>query len=251
MARGHITPARSIVLACSVFLFASAPALAGHPGYGHPGCGYPYHHHYYYGGSFSLGIGIYGGPGYYGGPYVGYAGPLYYPYDLDDRHPGYYGGGRYTEYYANGRAGSAVGIGAVVPLNRDPVPPPVVASPGGLPVPGTPGGAAGTTVSRLPNTARLIIELAPDAELWLEGAKTSQTGPTRTFVTPALVPGEQYEYTVKARWVDEGGRPVEKEQAVKVFAGAQVRITFPVGIQPPTLPAPRRLDPAAVDETEK
>src|SRR5436853_6606865 len=61
--------------------------------------------------------------------------PGYYGYDLDDRHPGYYGGGRYREYYSYGRTYGYPGLGLYYPYrlakeyNRHPYPP----TPPGLP----------------------------------------------------------------------------------------------------------------------
>ena len=65
-----------------------------------------------------------------------------------------------------------------------------------------------------------------DAALWLEGAKTKQTGTMREFVSPPLTPGEDYVYEVRARWVDSAGEFVNQTRNVTVRAGQQVMIDF-------------------------
>src|SRR5262245_51990752 len=63
-------------LAVALFVLLSAPALAGDPRY-------PFR------GSNSFGTGVYA--------------PSYYGYPLDEMSAGYYGGGRYNQYYSYGR----------------------------------------------------------------------------------------------------------------------------------------------------
>jgi uncharacterized protein (TIGR03000 family) len=74
--------------------------------------------------------------------------------------------------------------------------------------------------------AQVEVQVPPDAELWFDGHKTSQSGPTRMFHTPALDRGQGYRYTVKARWTEDG-KPFEQTQTVRVSAGARVRVIFP------------------------
>ena len=54
------------------------------------------------------------------------------------------------------------------------------------------------------------VRLPGDADLWFGGDKTSQTGSTREFVTPELKQDKDYIYTLKARWTDQDGEPVER-----------------------------------------
>ncbi len=90
--------------------------------------------------------------------------------------------------------------------------------------------------------AYLTVKVPADAEVWLEGARTKQSGPTRLFVSPPLRPGNQYAYAVRARWQEEG-REVEQTQEVAVQPGDRLTVTFPTGPDLEPLPPPRRLPP--------
>src|SRR5207245_605436 len=85
--------------------------------------------------------------------------------------------------------------------------------------------------------AYLEVQVPDGAQIWLEGAKTKQTGTTRLFVSPALNPGEEYTYEVRARWTRDG-REVEQTQQVAVHAGDRLHLAFPATPTPELLPAP-------------
>jgi uncharacterized protein (TIGR03000 family) len=176
------------------------------------------------------------GPGPDAWPYP----PSYYGYDLDDLHPGYYGGGRYKEYYGYGR-----GYG----LANYPQP---YTGPLWWPNPGAfprhppavyPAPLASESLSfpipQADPSAHLVVEVPDDAEVWLEGSKTQQTGTTRRYVSPPLVRGKDYTYELRVRWTADG-HPVERSKTVVVHAGEQVRITFPPEPDREVLPTPRR-----------
>lgn len=65
----------------------------------------------------------------------------------------------------------------------------------------------------------------PAAEVFVDGAKTAQTGTDRTFSSPPLEAGKKYAYTVTARWI-ENGRAVERAQQVTGEPGEVVRVDF-------------------------
>jgi uncharacterized protein (TIGR03000 family) len=69
----------------------------------------------------------------------------------------------------------------------------------------------------------------PDAEVWVEGARTRQTGTQRRYVSPPLTPGSDYVYAIRARWRDKRGAVQLHQQNVVVQAGARVRVAFPTG----------------------
>jgi uncharacterized protein (TIGR03000 family) len=75
------------------------------------------------------------------------------------------------------------------------------------------------------NTAHLTVVVPEGAELWFNGTKTSQTGTQREFDTPPLTPGQDFRYSIKARWT-EGGRPVEVTRTVQVRANSSQVIDF-------------------------
>jgi uncharacterized protein (TIGR03000 family) len=76
-----------------------------------------------------------------------------------------------------------------------------------------------------PTAAIMDVRVPADAEIWFEGAKTGQSGPKRTFVSPPLEKGQAFTYEIRARWT-EGGKPVEQTRQVNVRAGEQVQVDF-------------------------
>jgi uncharacterized protein (TIGR03000 family) len=75
--------------------------------------------------------------------------------------------------------------------------------------------------------ATVILSVPADAEVWFDGAATSQEGTERTFRTPPLAKGGHYHYTLRARWTEDG-KPVDESRTVSVRAGEQVRLRFPL-----------------------
>ncbi len=73
--------------------------------------------------------------------------------------------------------------------------------------------------------ARLQVLVPADAEVWLNGNPTTQRGEQRLFESPALAPGRDYQYEVRARWT-EGGRAVDQTRTVVVRANARVGVDF-------------------------
>jgi uncharacterized protein (TIGR03000 family) len=166
--------------------------------------------------------------------------PSVYGYPLDDYTAGYYGGARYKEYYAFGRGYALADFPGPVPDYAH----------------GTwfrykywPYGS-----SKLPSVwtpaetgcASITVQVPADAQVWLEGHLTQQSGTTRTFVSPALPPKQNFVYQVRVRWTGPKG-VVEQKQKVEVQAGAQVHLQFPlpaatqsVAFTPPLAPVPEK-----------
>jgi uncharacterized protein (TIGR03000 family) len=71
------------------------------------------------------------------------------------------------------------------------------------------------------------VNVPADAQIWVEDAKTKQTGPVREFQSPPLTPGTRYTYELRARWT-ENGREVTQTQEIPITAGAHVNVTFPM-----------------------
>jgi uncharacterized protein (TIGR03000 family) len=147
--------------------------------------------------------------------------PRIYGYPLDDDAADYYGGARYKEYYGFGRGYALAGYPGPVPNypygnwfkqsywpygSRE------------LPKVYTPQAETGC--------AHIILQVPPDAQVWLEGRPTQQTGTTRTFVSPVLPVNQNFLYEVRVRW-HNGTGVMEKTQTVTVKAGSQVRLNFP------------------------
>jgi len=165
-----------------------------------------------------------------------YPPPSVYGYNLFDRAPTYYGGGNYREYYSFGRGfGFADFPGDIrMPVN------PIVRNRHKAPCPLPPIDYVPT--SHLFPEAKFDVYVPCDAEVWLEGQKTQQSGEMRTFISPPLEPGGDYEYTIRARW-KEGGKDVEQEQKVIVHAGSRKLVRFPAPVSGDALrlPTPKTL----------
>jgi len=63
------------------------------------------------------------------------------------------------------------------------------------------------------------------ATVWFGGSKTNQSGAVREFVSPALEPGGDYVYEIRARWRESGGI-VDQTRQVTVRAGQRVVVNF-------------------------
>jgi uncharacterized protein (TIGR03000 family) len=86
-------------------------------------------------------------------------------------------------------------------------------------------------------TALLQVQVAGEAEVWLEGQKMRSTGPIRRFRSPPLNPAKDYLYEVRVRWPNEN-KPLEEVQMVSIRAGASVVVDF-APPPSPSLPRPR------------
>ena len=162
--------------------------------------------------------------------------PSVYGYNLQDRAPTYYGGSNYREYYNFGRGFGFADFPGMIyphvnPIVRNRCLPPKPVLPPNFYVP----------TSHLFPEARFEVHVPGDADVWLEGKKTEQTGEVRNFISPPLTPGDSYLYTIRARW-QEGGKDVEQVQRLVVHPGSKLNVRFPMPAGPEPLPAPRPLD---------
>lgn len=186
--------------------FHVSPGVARsiHPEFVRPGDSFRHHAFYYPRG--------YGNPSFYGSYYP----PNYYA-------PGY--NGIYDYYYPSYVAPYVFGYGNDYGFDSPPMPP---AYDPRLPPedsPRMPPADEGAAPRGQGLTVRVVVRVPADAEIWFEGAKTSQTGPVRRFVSPPLKPDKEYVYEVRARW-QEDGRSVEQTRRVRVYAGDKVEVDF-------------------------
>lgn len=186
--------AAGLALAGAVLLLTPGESAAW--GRGFYGGGYGYTHISPYGN-----VSVYG----HGGPYFGYR-SYNYPY-YGYGYGGYGWGGGYGAYYA--------------PTYNNYYPQMYVAPQQPQTVPYV----AGYAPSAATTTARLDIQVPPDADVYIEGQKMKQTGPRRSFVSPALEAGQQYVYNIKATWT-QNGETVSDEKQVNVQAGDRQSIIF-------------------------
>jgi len=70
-----------------------------------------------------------------------------------------------------------------------------------------------------------VVVPTATAEVWFENTLTTQQGTQRLFHSPALEPGQNYTYTIKARWM-ENGKAIERDRQVNVQAGQSIIVNF-------------------------
>ena len=177
--------------------------------------------------------GCYGGYGCYG--YGGYGYGCYGSYAC-----GCWGGG-YVSYgcyggYGYGCSGGVIyqgAEGAVMPDHKGKAG--EKPSKGKRPTKGKrekvapPKGDKGGEEALAPAPATIFVSLPAEAKLTIDGTATQSTSATRAFASPALEPGQQYYYTLKAEIVRDG-KTVSTSRRVAVRAGEEtrVRLEFPV-----------------------
>jgi uncharacterized protein (TIGR03000 family) len=186
---------------------------------------------FYYAPGYGVGYGnpSYGNP-YYGNPYGGY-GPNYGGYSPWQsgygwgNYPTYSRGWAYNNYNYPQYSGAwnAPGYGQPASgyygegMQGDYY----SSTTGATPSAGTMGQAGSSMDGRV----LINVHVPPNAEVWFDDQKTSQTGPFRSFITPALNPDQDFVYHIRARWT-ENGRQVEKTRRVDVHAGDRHLVNF-------------------------
>jgi len=155
-------------------------------------------------------------------PAAYYYTPVYYS------PPVYYWGwnGCFGCYGCHGCFGGIVVGAATTPaptavLARNPGPPasqPVAKAP-------TPPDASAVPVSQAPTSARLKVRLPADAKLYVDDVVCPLTSDVRSFPTPPLPPGQQFQYTLRAEVVRDGQKRVITER-VLVSAGQTVEVNL-------------------------
>jgi uncharacterized protein (TIGR03000 family) len=147
-----------------------------------------YHHHHFYGG-YPYGYGYFWG-GYYPGYYYDQGYYDYYQPQIYGYYPQY--AGDYQSLYDPPASSEAAEFGSWDRANERVM-------------------------------ARVIVP-ATDAQLWIEGEKTSSDGDMRTFVSPPLEAGK-YSYTFQARW-SQDGKTTEQTRKVSVHPGDRITVDF-------------------------
>ena len=70
-----------------------------------------------------------------------------------------------------------------------------------------------------------VLVPAADAQVWFDNRATTQQGMERVFESPPLEPNQNFTYTIKARWT-ENGQAVNRERRVNVQAGQSVTVNL-------------------------
>jgi uncharacterized protein (TIGR03000 family) len=73
--------------------------------------------------------------------------------------------------------------------------------------------------------ATLTVTLPADAQLRVDGQRTSSTSSRRVFVSPPLQPGRSYSYTLEAQVV-RNGQTLSVSREVPVRAGQQTAVNL-------------------------
>jgi len=80
----------------------------------------------------------------------------------------------------------------------------------------TPDAPAGTVL--------LNVRVPSEAQIWIDGDKTQQSGSFRRFLSPQLDQGKSYVYTIKGEWQQQNGQKITRTRKVTVRAGEAVDI---------------------------
>ena len=255
MRRWHAILLGSTVVTTSLFLTMTADGHGGGGGGGHGGGSGGGHAGGGYGGHYAGGYhhdgGYYNGGYHHGGYYYPYHGnAMYYPY-----RPGLYAPyGFYRPYYGYGGFGPGLGFGGLgyglggfglgyglgyglggyglggyggyqPYYGTTIVNPTVVVAPLAV-------GQAPTASAPPPdNAAHLQLVVPENAEVLFDGGKTTQTGTMREFVSPPLLAGKLFDYTITVRTLDADGKVNADKRVIHVRANDWFRIDF-------TRPAP-------------
>jgi uncharacterized protein (TIGR03000 family) len=216
-------------MVAAVFAMAG-PAWAQHHGGGGHGGGFhggsPHADGFHFGGMHPGGFhsnGFHGGRfrhgGYFPGFYYGYDAPYgYYPsygyYSPYSSYPSY--GLGYGADSAPGYPDSSGGVAPSYPSGYLTLEPPSTVRP--------------TTAAQADSTVHVTVSVPANAELWVDGSKTTSTGSVREFLSPPLTPG-QYAYEIRAHWTEDG-HDFTQTQKVAVSPGAHIAVNFPIGPRP-------------------
>jgi uncharacterized protein (TIGR03000 family) len=181
-----------------------------------------------------------GGAGHVAGGGHGYGGYGYRGYGGYGRGYGYGGYGRYGYggWYGGWGWGFGLGLGLgygygygypYYPYYGYPYPYPAYAA-NGYPPPPANGQAPvgpGMPPVRNPDSEVVLSVRGPaDAIVWINGEKTTQSGPRRDFVSSGLAPGRTYTFEIRAQWKGPDGKPIESTQRVPVQGGERRAIDF-------------------------
>src|SRR5207237_10503402 len=92
---------------------------------------------------------------------------------------------------------------------------------------------------RQENAVHLQLLVPENAEVYFDGAKTSQTGKRREFTSPPLSPGNRYTYRVSVRYTGPDGKQVNDTRDIYIRPNDWFTIDFTrpaPSDQPPDMP---------------
>jgi len=172
-------------------------------------------------GGYGGGYGRYGGLGYGSGYYGGY------PYFGSGLGIGYgrgYGGYGYgLGNYGYGGYGSSYGYPSYYYSS-----PTYYSAPATVVVPSTTTYQSlyPATTAVAANSASIDVRVPNDARVFFDNQEMAQNvGTMRHFTSPPLEPGSDYQYTVRAMWM-QNGQMVQQVRSVVIHAGDHVTVDF-------------------------
>ncbi len=210
-------------MALGAVLLSTAPSL----GQGHGGGGA---HGANWGGGWGRGAAGFGldyGLGRYGG--LGYGYPSYYRgWGYGYPSYGYYDSGYGPNYGSNNYYGFGVPAYSAYPSDQQPYG--TVVQPGMGAYSSAYGGfnegqGASAAATQNENACQIGLRVPADAQVWFNGQAMRQTGSQREFVSPPLQPGQEYTYTIRARWM-QNGQPVDQTRNLQVAASERHTVNF-------------------------
>ncbi len=175
-----------------------------------------------YGGFHPFNCRAYSGPGYYGffRRYYGY--PYY--------GPSYRSGAMSTDL------GYGLGNGLVYRSGGSRYAPP----PAGVTLSSSASDASTTPSPQSDNAAHLQLVVPANAEVLVDGGKTTQTGTIREFVSPPLSAEKTFTYQIAVRGTDAHGKTIDDQRTVRIHANDSLRIDFTQPESPEPALSPRR-----------
>ncbi|MGL4421676.1 MAG: TIGR03000 domain-containing protein, partial [Gemmataceae bacterium] len=81
------------------------------------------------------------------------------------------------------------------------------------------------TAPNMSNRGTVVVKLPTDARLFAEGRALTLVGAERTFITPELPLGREYEYTFKIEY-DRAGETISSSKKVRVTPGKMASLEF-------------------------
>ena len=88
-----------------------------------------------------------------------------------------------------------------------------------------PSGSSAPVSTAQPASARVVVNLPPDARFFIGDRAWSLDAATHAFKTPPLSPNFRHEYTLRAE-VTRNGRTVSQSKLVTVLAGKETVVEF-------------------------
>jgi uncharacterized protein (TIGR03000 family) len=80
--------------------------------------------------------------------------------------------------------------------------------------------------TRPTDVASLNVHVPENAQVWINGLPTTETGSWRSFASPPLALGENFHYDVRAQWPAANGQVVDQTRRVEVRPGGLSSVDF-------------------------